>query len=58
MLREEHPRLPVVLISGFSSALAEAHDFVVLRKPCPDDELVGALLDAVGGPVPRRAVEN
>lgn len=54
-LREEHPRLPVVLISGFSSALAEAHDFVVLRKPCADDELVGALLDAVGGPVQREA---
>lgn len=50
-LRESHPRLPVVLISGFSAALAQAHEFVVLRKPCSDDELVGALLAAVGGPV-------
>jgi signal transduction histidine kinase len=50
-LRERHPKLPVVLISGFSTALAAAHDFVVLRKPCADDELVGTLLAAVGGPV-------
>ena len=50
-LRERHPRLPVVLISGFSTALDAVQDFTVLRKPCPDGELVAALLAAVGGPV-------
>lgn len=52
-LREDRPGLPVVLISGFSMALAGIHEFIVLRKPCTEDELVGALLEAVGGPVER-----
>jgi signal transduction histidine kinase len=50
-LRERHPRLPVVLISGYSAALDAVDDLTVLRKPCPDRELVAALLAAVDGPV-------
>jgi CheY-like chemotaxis protein len=48
-LRREHPALPVVLISGFS--LAEAtREFVVLRKPCPEREMLSALADALRSP--------
>jgi CheY-like chemotaxis protein len=50
IVRERWPRLPVVLISGYSSALAQAgDDFEVLRKPCPPDELMRALRRALGG---------
>jgi YesN/AraC family two-component response regulator len=52
-LREDRPGMPVVLISGYSMALAGIHEFIVLRKPCTEDEMVGALLEAVGGPVER-----
>jgi CheY-like chemotaxis protein len=47
-LRQRQPDLPVVLISGYSSALTEAHDFVVLHKPCPPTQLLAALTTAVG----------
>jgi signal transduction histidine kinase len=46
-LRRERPSLPVVLITGYSSAAASVGDFVVLRKPCPQDDLVRALRDAI-----------
>jgi signal transduction histidine kinase/CheY-like chemotaxis protein len=46
-LRESHPGLPVVLISGYSGALTEARDFVVLRKPCAPHELLDALSRAI-----------
>ncbi len=45
-LRRERPDLPVLLISGFSTSAAAA-EFKVLRKPCPEDELIGALHDAI-----------
>jgi CheY-like chemotaxis protein len=43
------PRLPVVLISGFSPALAGDHGFVVLHKPCTPEVLVAALRQAIEG---------
>ncbi len=43
LLREQEPALPVVLISGYSSALTQAHDFIVLQKPSTPSELMGAL---------------
>jgi signal transduction histidine kinase/ActR/RegA family two-component response regulator len=46
-LRRERPGLPVVLISGYSQAAASATDLVVLQKPCPADELLRALQDAL-----------
>jgi CheY-like chemotaxis protein len=46
-LRERWPSLPIVLISGYSSALAEARDFVVLAKPCAPSHLLAALTRAV-----------
>ena len=42
-LRERRPDLPVVLISGFSEALAGAHEFTVLRKPCAPAQLLETL---------------
>ncbi len=43
-LRQERPALPVVLITGFSAAATAASDeFTVLRKPCPEGELLAAL---------------
>lgn len=46
-LREQRPRLPVVLISGFSSALQGGHGFPVLAKPCTPEELILALRQAI-----------
>jgi nitrogen-specific signal transduction histidine kinase len=46
-LRKIAPQLPVVLISGYSSAFTEAHDFLVLHKPCGADELHAALATAL-----------
>ena len=53
-LREDNPALPIVLISGYSSALTEARDFVVLHKPCTPQQLIGALTLAIRerGPAP------
>ncbi len=48
-LRREHPALPVVLISGYSGALADASDLHVLRKPCAPEELLAALHQAMAG---------
>ncbi len=42
-LRRSHPKLPILLISGYSAALAEARDFIVLNKPCEPSELLAAL---------------
>ncbi len=53
-LRRDRPALPVLLISGFSTA-ADASDFTVLRKPTTETELLAALHDALAGkrrPVP------
>ena len=46
-LRASHPMLPIVLISGYSSALTEARDFTVLHKPCTPQQLIAALTRAV-----------
>ena len=46
-LRERHPGLPIVLVSGYSAALAEAFDFTVLTKPCDPDHLLAALTQAM-----------
>ena len=46
-LRARRPSLPVLLISGYSSALAEVSDFTVLHKPCAPEELLAALSAAL-----------
>ena len=46
-LRANHPALPVVLISGYSSALYAVHDFTMLHKPCTPEQLTTALADAM-----------
>jgi signal transduction histidine kinase len=46
-LQRERPRLPVVLLSGYSNALAGQDDLHLLRKPCPPDRLVDALASAI-----------
>ena len=51
-LQVDRPELPVVLISGYSSALASAGDLVVLRKPCAPDDLIAALQQAMAGRSP------
>ena len=45
-LRRLYPALPVLLISGYNTVDAEG-EFRVLRKPCPQPELLGALHDAI-----------
>jgi len=42
-VRRERPHLPVVLISGYVASEAALRDFVVLRKPCAQDELLATL---------------
>ena len=50
-LRALRPKLPVVLITAFSQSLAGASDgFKVLTKPCPQDELLLALNEAIRTP--------
>ena len=52
-LRQARPRLPIVLISGYSAALTEARDFIVLNKPCAPSDLLAALkqaMDGIGAP--------
>jgi signal transduction histidine kinase len=46
-LRQEHPQLPVVLISGYNSGLSADAGLRVLRKPCSPAQLVDALADAL-----------
>jgi DNA-binding NtrC family response regulator len=46
-LRQRWPQLPVVLITGYSTALGAVSDFTVLRKPCAPDTLVAALIKAI-----------
>lgn len=46
-LRQRHPQLPIVLISGYSTALVEAFDFTVLSKPCAPGEVLAALKQAI-----------
>jgi signal transduction histidine kinase/ActR/RegA family two-component response regulator len=47
VLRARSPPMPVVLISGFSSALAGVADFTVLRKPCSPQTLTDAITAAM-----------
>ena len=51
LLRERHPELPVVLITGYASQLHEAaaRRFTVLAKPCPPDVLIAAVRSALRG---------
>ena len=51
-LRRRQPALPVVLLSGYSAALAGLTDFPVLRKPVTADELVRTLVAALQGHAP------
>lgn len=46
-LRELRPRLPVVLISGFSNTAIGEGEFIELRKPCAPPELLGTLQAAI-----------
>ncbi len=46
-LRARSPPMPVVLISGFSSALAGVDDIPVLRKPCSPRTLSDAITQAL-----------
>jgi signal transduction histidine kinase/ActR/RegA family two-component response regulator len=46
-LRQHLPNLPVVLISGYSSELAQASEFTVLHKPCSPEQVVRALKNAI-----------
>jgi CheY-like chemotaxis protein len=48
-LRSERPELPVVLISGYVATETAAREFVVLRKPCTQHELLAALHQAMHG---------
>ena len=49
-LRHLRPKLPVVLITAFSQAMSDAEgEFAVLRKPCPQDDLLNALHRAIAG---------
>ncbi len=42
-LREQRPRLPVVLITGFNNTAVGEGEFIILRKPCAPAELLGTL---------------
>ena len=52
LLQGLRPALPVVLISGYSTELPNAGEFVVLRKPCSRDDLLAALHQAIHGAAP------
>ena len=45
-LRQSHPNLPVVLMSGYSDELVGLTDFTVLRKPVDPRELILSLISA------------
>ena len=51
-LARTRPELPVVLISGFSAALAGLTGFTVLRKPVAADRLVRTLVGALRAKTP------
>ena len=51
-LARNRPQLPVVIISGYSSALAGLTGFWVLRKPVSADLLVRTLVAALAGEAP------
>ncbi|HEY8877439.1 MAG TPA: ATP-binding protein [Roseateles sp.] len=46
-LRAQRPRLPVVLISGFSNTAIDEGEFIELRKPCAPAELLATLQAAI-----------
>jgi signal transduction histidine kinase/ActR/RegA family two-component response regulator len=46
-LRQRRPDVPIVLISGYSKALDPAPEFTVLHKPCPPEQLLTALQQAM-----------
>ena len=46
-LRREQPELPLVLLSGYSDSAVRAPDFVLLRKPCSESDLLRALAHAM-----------
>ncbi len=46
LVRQQHPLLPVLLISGYSQA-ASASGFLLLRKPCAPKDLLNALRRAL-----------
>ncbi len=50
-LRRRRPGLPIVLISGYSSALTAESSFPVLRKPASPAQVLDALAKAMGRPV-------
>jgi DNA-binding NtrC family response regulator len=47
-LRESHPEMLAVLITGYASQRhdASARGFTVLSKPCPPDALIAAVRNA------------
>jgi len=49
-LRHERPDLPVVLISGYVAQRPAVRDFLVLSKPCSQDDLLQALQTAMAPP--------
>jgi DNA-binding NtrC family response regulator len=48
-LREHKPGLPVVLMTGYSKEVGEARasGLEVLTKPCPADEIIATISNAV-----------
>ena len=48
-LRERHPELPVVLMTGYASQLheASARRFTVLSKPCQPEVLITSVRNAL-----------
>ncbi len=53
-LRQQRPTLPIVLISGYNDAAAQAAtEFVLLHKPCPPAQLLAALHSAIWPPAVR-----
>jgi CheY-like chemotaxis protein len=46
-LRQRFPRLPIVLITGYSQTRVPVEQFPLLHKPCSPGDLVSALRGAV-----------
>jgi CheY-like chemotaxis protein len=51
-LRQRFPRLPILLITGYSQTRVPVEQFPLLHKPCNPNELVSALRDAVSSAPP------